>query len=157
MSTVLELSNKQEILNKRERSGEKVRVEIQFHQPNKIVNGLIQSDHLQMAANEGIRQTYDPRSQDITEPEAFFPITTNTVIVHAAELAVLELCKQPEGSRRCIVANLNARWNLSAFQAMVKSEYLSYNFQLVLSRRKSDFNVGKFFRPFIGYCSCRVK
>ena len=37
-------------------SYEKIRLEIQFNQPNKILNDLIHSDiHLQMAANEGIR------------------------------------------------------------------------------------------------------
>ena len=55
-------------------SGEKIRLEIQFHQQNKIVNGLIQSDiHLQVAANEGIRKTNDSRSQDMKGTEAFFP------------------------------------------------------------------------------------
>lgn len=50
------------------RSGEKIRLEIQFHQANEIGNGLIQSDiHLRMTANEGIRKTYDPQSQDVTE------------------------------------------------------------------------------------------
>ena len=45
-----------------------IRLEIQFHQANEIGNGLIQSDiHLRMTANEGIRKTYDPQSQDVTE------------------------------------------------------------------------------------------
>lgn len=49
-------------------TGEKIRLEIQFHQANEIGNGLIQSDiHLRMTANEGIRKTYDPQSQDVTE------------------------------------------------------------------------------------------
>ena len=38
--------------------GQKIRLEIQFHKPNKFVNALIQSDiHLQVTANEGIRKT----------------------------------------------------------------------------------------------------
>ena len=79
-------------------STEEIRWEIQFHQPNKIVNALIQSEiHFQMTANEGIRKTCDSQSQDITEPEAFFPIAKNPAIVRAVQLAVLELLRQPEG------------------------------------------------------------
>ena len=38
--------------------------------PNKIVNGLIQSDiHLQMTANDGNWKTHDPQSQNMTEAE----------------------------------------------------------------------------------------
>ena len=49
------------------RSGEKIRLEIQFHQSKKIVSALIQSDiDFQMTENEGIRKTYDPQNQDIT-------------------------------------------------------------------------------------------
>jgi len=80
------------------RSRENIRLEIQFHQPNKIVNALIHSEiHLQMTANEGIRKTCDAQIQDITEPEAFFPIAKNPAIVHAVQLAVIELLRQPEG------------------------------------------------------------
>ena len=62
-------------------------------QPNKIVSALIQSNiHFQMTENERIRKTYDPQSQDITEPETFFPIANNP-----PQLAALELLKQPEG------------------------------------------------------------
>ena len=51
-------------------SGDKIRLNIQFQQPNKIVNALIQSDiYLQTAANEGIRETYNRKSQEIMEPE----------------------------------------------------------------------------------------
>jgi len=80
-------------------SGEKIRLEIQFHQPTKLLNTLIQSDlHLKMAAKEGIQETYHRRSQEIMEPEAFFPIAKDPTTVRAAQLAVLELLKQPEGS-----------------------------------------------------------
>ena len=79
-------------------SGNKIRLEIQFHQPNKIVNALIQSDiHLQTAANVGIRETYNPPSQVTMQPEAFFPVAKDPATVRAAQLAVLELLKQPEG------------------------------------------------------------
>ena len=75
------------------RSGEKIRLEIQFHQSKKIVSVLIQSDiHFQMTENEGIRKTYDPQNQDITKPETFFPIAKNPT-----KLAALELLKQPKG------------------------------------------------------------
>ena len=61
--------------------------EIQFHQPNKIVSGLIQSDiHHQMAANIGIKKTDNPQFQDITEPEAFIPIAKNPIIVCAPQI-----------------------------------------------------------------------
>ena len=86
------------------RSGEKIRLEIQFHQPNKIVNGLIQSDiHLQMVANEGIRITHDPQSQDIREPEAFFPIAKNLTIVRVASTACR--FRTAQATRRDGVAN----------------------------------------------------
>jgi len=81
-------------------SGDKIRLNIQFHQPNKIVNDLIQSDiYLQVAANERIRETYNRKSQEtIMEPGAFFPVARDPAAVRAAQLAVLELLKQPEGS-----------------------------------------------------------
>ena len=80
-------------------SGDKIRLNIEFHQPNKIVKDLIQSDiYLQVAANEGIRETYNQKSQEIMEPEAFFPVARDPAAVRAAQLAVLELLKQPEGS-----------------------------------------------------------
>ena len=79
-------------------SDEKTRLEINFHQPNKSVNTLIQSDkYLQMAANGGIRENYHQQRQDIMDPEAFFPVAENPKTVRAAQLAVLELLKQPEG------------------------------------------------------------
>jgi len=51
-----------------------------------------------MAANGGLRENYHQQKQDITEPEAFFPVAKNPQTVRAAKLAVLELLKQPEGS-----------------------------------------------------------
>ena len=78
---------------------EKTRLEINFHQPNKSVNTLIQSDiYLQMAVDGGIRENYHQQGQDIMDPEAFFPVAKKPQTVRAAQLAVLELLKQPEGS-----------------------------------------------------------
>ena len=63
------------------------------------MNALIQSDiHLQMAVNGGIREAYNRKSQEIMEPEAFFPVAKDPTTVRAAQLAVLELLKQPQGS-----------------------------------------------------------
>ena len=78
---------------------EKTRLEINFHQPNKSVNTLIQSNiYLQMAVDGGIRENYHQQRQDIMDPEAFFPVAKNPQTVRAAQLAVLELLKQPEES-----------------------------------------------------------
>lgn len=78
---------------------QRFRLEINFHQPNKIVNTVIQSDtYLQMAAKGGLRENYHQQKQNITEPEAFFPIAKDPQTVRAAQLAILELLKQPEGS-----------------------------------------------------------
>ena len=80
-------------------SDEKTRLEISFHQPNKSMNILIQSDiYLQVAANGGIRENYHQQKQDIMDPEAFFPVAKNPQTVRAAQLAVLELLKQPKRS-----------------------------------------------------------
>ena len=87
--------------NASSRSGEKIRLQIQIHQPNNVVNALIQSDiHLQVTAKAGMRNTDDPQSKDITEPEAFFLIAKNPKIARTAQLAVLELLRQPEGMYR---------------------------------------------------------
>jgi len=51
-----------------------------------------------VAANEGIRETYNRKSQEIMEPEAFFPVARDPAAVCAAQLAVLELLKQLKGS-----------------------------------------------------------
>ena len=90
--------NTAKVLIDTSRSDEKTRLEINFHQPNKSINILIQSDiYLQMADNAGIRENYHQR-QDIMDPEAFFPLAKNPQIVRAAQLAVLELLKQPKRS-----------------------------------------------------------
>ena len=68
---------------------EKTRLEINFHQPNKSLNTLIQSDiYLQMAVNRGIQENYHQQRQDIMDLEAFFPIVIKTQTVRAAQLAV---------------------------------------------------------------------
>ena len=77
--------------------GDKIRTEIQVHQPNTIVNALIQSEiHLQKAVNEGIPEKYNRESQEIVDPEAFFPVAKDPKTVRVAQLAVLELLEQPE-------------------------------------------------------------
>lgn len=96
-------------------SVEKTRLEINFHQPNKSVNALIQSDrYLQMAANGGIRENYHQQRQDIIDPEAFFPVAKNPQTVRAAQLAVLELLKQADGSNSAIrrYISINNTFNL---------------------------------------------
>ena len=73
---------------------------------NKSVNALIQSDiyHIDGSTRileikyEGIRENYHQQWQDIMDPEAFFPVAKNPQTVRIAQLAVLELLKQPEGS-----------------------------------------------------------
>lgn len=49
-----------------------------------------------MAANGGIWETCNRQSEEIMEPEAFFPVAKDPTTVRAAQLAVLELLKQPE-------------------------------------------------------------
>ena len=51
-----------------------------------------------MAANGGIQGNYHQQRQDIMDPEAFFLVAKNHQTVHAAQLAVLELLKQPKRS-----------------------------------------------------------
>ena len=58
--------------NASSRSGEKIRLEIQFHQPNNIVNALIQSDiHFQVTAKEGMRKTDDLQSKTSQSQKRF--------------------------------------------------------------------------------------
>ena len=47
----------------------------------------------------GIRETYTHSSQEMLEPEAFFPVAKDAMLVRAAQLTVLELLKQPGGTR----------------------------------------------------------
>ena len=68
-----------------------------------------------MAVNGGIQETYNRQSQEIMEPEAFFPLAKDPTTVRAAQLAVLQLLKQPEEIRR----------KLSPLQGIFKSEDFS--------------------------------
>lgn len=80
-------------------ASEKTRVEIQLQQPSEILSSFIHSDiHLKKAVNGGIRETYAKSSQEMLEPDAFFPVARDATTVRAAQLAVLELLKQPEGT-----------------------------------------------------------
>ena len=61
---------------------------------------LIESEnHVLMAAKEGIRKkkTIIKVKTSQSQKQAFFPIAKKPTIVRAAQLAVLELLKQPEG------------------------------------------------------------
>ena len=78
----------------------KTRVQIQLQQPNESFSTLIHSDeNLKKAAEAGIRETYSHSNQEMLEPEAFFPVAKDATLVRAAQLAVLELLKQPDGTR----------------------------------------------------------
>ena len=78
----------------------KTRVLIQLQQPNESFSTLFYSDgNLKKAAEAGIRETYSHSSQEMLEPEAFFPVAKDATLVRAAQLAVLELLKQPDGTR----------------------------------------------------------
>jgi len=104
-------------------SGDKVQLEILFHQPNKIVNVLIQSDiHRQMAANGGIWETCNRQSEEIMEPEAFFPVAKDPTTVRAAQLAVLELLKQPEEEMYRCLLKCSIRRNPSPLQGIFKPQ-----------------------------------
>ena len=75
-----------------------MRLEVQFPQPNKIVNSFIHSDiHIKVTANEGIKRTDDPQNKTPQSHKSFFPIVKNPTINRAAQIAVLELLRQPEG------------------------------------------------------------
>jgi len=78
------------------RSGEKTGLQSQFHQANKFVKHSPPND------SQRKWKTYDEQNQDITQPEAFFPMAKNPTVVCAAQLSVLELLTKPEG---CIQAN----------------------------------------------------
>ena len=78
----------------------KTRVQIQLQQPNESFSTLIHSDgNLKKAAEVGIQETYTHSSQEMLEPEVFFPVAKGATLVRAAQLAVLKLLKQPDGNR----------------------------------------------------------
>ena len=63
----------------------KTRVQIQLQQPNLSFSTLIHSDgNLKKTAEAGIRETYTHSGQEMLEPEAFFPIAKDALLVCAA-------------------------------------------------------------------------
>ena len=63
----------------------KPREQIQLQQPNESFSTLIHSDeNLKKLAEAGIRETYTLSSQEMLEPEAFFPVAKDTLLVRAA-------------------------------------------------------------------------
>ena len=103
----------------------KTRVQIQLQQPNESFSTLIYSDgNLKKAAEAGIRETYSHSSQEMLEPEAFFPVAKDATLVRAAQLAVLELLKQPDGTR-------DVKWLIKMFNG------IQQQFKISLSQRMS--------------------
>ena len=81
-----------------------------MQQANESFSTLIHSDgNLKKAAEAGIRETYTHSSQEMLEPEAFFPAGKNATLVRTAQLAVLELLKRPDGKRdaTCLIKKFN--------------------------------------------------
>ena len=90
----------------------KTRVQIQLQQPNESFSTLIYSDvNLKKASEAGIREMYSHSSQEMLEPEAFFPVVKDATLVRAAQLAVLELLKQPDGTR-------DVKWLIKMFNGI---------------------------------------
>ena len=107
----------------------KTRVQIQLQQPNESFSTLIHSDgNLKKAAEAGIRETYSHSSQEMLEPEAFFPVAKDATLVRAAQLAVLELLKQPDGTR-------DVKWLIKMFNR------IQQQFKKSLSQRISSVPV----------------
>ena len=107
----------------------KTRVQIQLQQPNESFSTLIHSDgNLKNAAEAGIRETYSHSSQEMLEPEAFFPVAKDATLVRAAQLAVLELLKQPDGTR-------DVKWLIKMFNR------IQQQFKKSLSQRISSVPV----------------
>ena len=107
----------------------KTRVQIQLQQPNESFSTLIHSDgNLKKAAEAVIRETYSHSSQEMLEPEAFFPVAKDATLVRAAQLAVLELLKQPDGTR-------DVKWLIKMFNG------IQQQFTKSLSQRMSSVPV----------------
>ena len=83
-----------------------------------------------MAVNGGKRENYHQQRQDIMDPQAFFPVAKTPQTVRAAQLAVLELFKQPEGS--------DASWLIKMFGGIPRL------FKQSLSQSSSHVNVSCF-------------
>ena len=71
------------------------------------------------------RETYTHSSQEILEPEAFFPVAKDSSLIRAAQLAVLELLKQPDGTR-------DVTWLIKMFNG------IQQQFKKSLSQRMSS-------------------
>ena len=107
----------------------KTRVQIQLQQPNESFSTLIHSDgNLKKAAEAGIRETYTHSSQEMLEPEAFFPAAKDATLVRATQLTVLELLKQPDGTR-------DVTWLIKMFNG------IQQQFKKSLSQRMSSVPV----------------
>ena len=107
----------------------KTRVQIQLQQPNESFSTLTHSDgNLKKAAEAGIRETYTHSSQEMLEPETFFPVVKYATLVRAAQLAVLELLKQPDGTR-------DVTWLIKMFNG------IQQQFKKSLSQRMSSVPV----------------
>ena len=87
-------------------------MQIQLQQANESFSTLIHSDgNLKKATEAGIRETYTNSSQEMLEPEALFSVAKNATLVCAAQLAVLELLKRPDGTR-------DATWLIKMFNGI---------------------------------------
>ena len=80
---------------------------------------------LKQATEAGIRERYTHSSQEMLEPEAFFPAAKDATLVCAAQLAVLELLKQPDGTR-------DVTWLIKMFNG------IQQQFKKSLSQRMSS-------------------
>ena len=78
---------------------------------------------LKKAAEAGIRETYSHSSQEMLEP-----VAKDATLVRAAQLAVLELLKQPDGTR-------DVKWLIKMFNG------IQQQFKKSLSQRMSSVPV----------------
>ena len=106
-------------------------MQIQLQQPNESFSTLIHSDgNLKKSAEAGIRETYSHSSQEMLEPEAFFPVGKDATLVRAAQLAVLELLgsfSNDNGDGNENVINLHIQWakTIALHAPHVRFSYLS--------------------------------
>ena len=88
-----------------------------------------------MAANGGIRENYHQQRQDTMDLEAFFPVAKNPQTVRAAQLAVLELLKQPKRSDLSWLIKMFGGIHHFFKESLSQGSVMSL---LVASRRKND-------------------
>ena len=99
----------------------KTRVQIQLQQPNESFSTLIHSDgNLKKGAEAGIRETYTHSSQEMLEPEAFFPVAKDTTLVRATQFTVFGTTKTTRWSQRCNVADKNVQRDPATVQEIFK-------------------------------------